>query len=435
MPTFVITWKPLSENEDRGWPLEKLLNLVDQVEAHGYADEPWRFQAHKMAQIGDRVFLLRQGQHRKGVIGYGRIHAAPFRDSDKKWYAPVRFEHLVNPDEQILIPHAKLLTLSDEVRLWDRQASGTSIPTAVAAALENLINKESSANPDPKPGGDWSGNEVRIIINDYFDMLLSESKGIPYNKTEHRNALQKTLPARSSGSIERKHQNISAILVAEGLPYIPGYKPLPNAQALLRSGVQAFINENRTRIYEILDGFDTVPENKPTIKDPAQVFMAPPQPSDEKLTDSPGSTKKGTFIDYAARDQANRALGLRGESFVVDLERRRLFDAKREDLADQVEHIAQTQGDGIGYDVRSFDPQSSAELHIEVKTTNSGPSASFYLTANEIEYGKNHPAQFRIYRIYNFKADPCIFVIHGDPSAGLKLEPTLFRASLKSVKR
>jgi len=79
----------------------------------------------------------------------------------------------------------------------------------------------------------WSHEEVEAIVADYFNMLDNELRGIHYNKTEHRRALSILLKTRSDGSIERKHQNISAVLIDQGFPYIAGYKPLRNYQQLL----------------------------------------------------------------------------------------------------------------------------------------------------------------------------------------------------------
>src|SRR5690606_23368079 len=76
-------------------------------------------------------------------------------------------------------------------------------------------------------GTHWSDSEIDLIVADYFDMLALEQAGSPYNKAEHNRALQH-LTGRSPGSIEFKHQNISAVLVRLGLPRIEGYKPMPN---------------------------------------------------------------------------------------------------------------------------------------------------------------------------------------------------------------
>lgn len=63
----------------------------------------------------------------------------------------------------------------------------------------------------PKTNSRWSENEVKLIINDYFAMLLAEIQNWSYDKTEHRNLLIPQLSDRSKGSVEFKHQNISAV--------------------------------------------------------------------------------------------------------------------------------------------------------------------------------------------------------------------------------
>jgi len=63
---------------------------------------------------------------------------------------------------------------------------------------------------------DWSDNEVSAIVTDYFDMLEIELRGESYNKAEHNRQLAQILNSRSSGSIEYKHENISAALLDLG---------------------------------------------------------------------------------------------------------------------------------------------------------------------------------------------------------------------------
>ena len=60
-------------------------------------------------------------------------------------------------------------------------------------------------------GMDWNDDELDIIVADYFTMLGSELRGLDYNKSAHRRALVERT-GRTEGSIERKHQNISAVL-------------------------------------------------------------------------------------------------------------------------------------------------------------------------------------------------------------------------------
>jgi hypothetical protein len=87
-------------------------------------------------------------------------------------------------------------------------------------------------------GTDWSRLEVEAAVSDYFDMLTKELRGESFNKAEHNRELRSSFVARTKGSIERKHQNISAALIDLGYPYIDGYKPLTNAQHLVSQIVE-----------------------------------------------------------------------------------------------------------------------------------------------------------------------------------------------------
>lgn len=69
-------------------------------------------------------------------------------------------------------------------------------------------------------------------------MLRLELQGRPYNKSGHRRRLRGSLKGRSEGAIERKHHNISAVLIDLAFPFIDGYKPLSNYQELLRDVVE-----------------------------------------------------------------------------------------------------------------------------------------------------------------------------------------------------
>ncbi len=80
----------------------------------------------------------------------------------------------------------------------------------------------------PRMAEFWSLPEVELVVADYFAMLWKELAGLPIDKTAHRKALQPRLNGRSHGSIEFKHQNISAVLINFDQPYVNGYKPRQN---------------------------------------------------------------------------------------------------------------------------------------------------------------------------------------------------------------
>ena len=83
-------------------------------------------------------------------------------------------------------------------------------------------------------GEDWSDHENDLIIADYFAMLQDDLAGLPYGKAEHNRQLRGQID-RGRGSIEFKHQNISAVLKALGEVWIEGYKPAMKFQMSLVS--------------------------------------------------------------------------------------------------------------------------------------------------------------------------------------------------------
>jgi hypothetical protein len=99
-----------------------------------------------------------------------------------------------------------------------------------------------------------------------------------------------------------------------------------------------------------------------------------------------------------------------------------------------VEPVCWSIGDGLGYDIKSFDPSTGEEIHIEVKTTVGPPETPFYMSAPEIDYAKSCAVKYRIYRVYNYSnSDPQVrFFVLDDPLSGerLRLTPVSYRVRL-----
>ena len=124
----------------------------------------------------------------------------------------------------------------------------------------------------PMSSVDWTRSEVEAIVDDYLSMLTSELAGTPFSKTSHRRALLARLNSRSEQSVEFKHANISAALLDAGLPYINGYKPRSNYQALLAEVV--------------IDRLNTTPTLLEVAAADADLPMAVPEVDDEGFTRS-----------------------------------------------------------------------------------------------------------------------------------------------------
>ncbi|WP_199321918.1 hypothetical protein [Leptolyngbya sp. FACHB-321] len=119
--------------------------------------------------------------------------------------------------------------------------------------------------------------EVEAVVADYFTMLSLELRREPYNQAAHRRNLLQLLKGRSEGAIERKHQNISAILMEFGYPYIFGYKPLGNYQSLLYEVVVDRISLDSS-FSAIVQQAVEEPANIPTVEDLLSRLDSPPEP-------------------------------------------------------------------------------------------------------------------------------------------------------------
>lgn len=279
-------------------------------------------------------------------------------------------------------------------------------------------------------GQDWSQAEVDATVQDYFDMLRAEAAGEPYNKSEHNQALRRLLNGRSKSSVELKHQNISAVLDAIGLPYINGYKPRGNSQLLLRKSVQAYVLKHHQAVGNIVDALEEL--KLPGEKTYHAALVEPPQREAFVPSSAHVRQRLPRKLDYAARDEANRKLGRAGEQWVIGYEQHRLTERGHPELFQRLDWVSDTQGDGAGFDILSFE-DDARERFIEVKTTNGGAGASFLVSHNELMFSQEVEEQFHLYRVFQFRDGPRLFTFSGDLSLHVHLTPTDYRASFRSV--
>src|SRR5262245_1175796 len=122
---------------------------------------------------------------------------------------------------------------------------------------------EATAEEEQPARQDWTEWEVGLIVADYFAMLERELFGKPFSKAEHRRALTPQLGGRSDPSIEFKHANTSAVLTGLGLPYVQGYKPRGNYQALLAQEIEAFLDRDPAYLERLADAPAANPDKAP----------------------------------------------------------------------------------------------------------------------------------------------------------------------------
>lgn len=274
---------------------------------------------------------------------------------------------------------------------------------------------------------DWSREEVEAVVADYLAMLASELGGEPYNKAAHNRALQRVLGRRTHGSIERKHQNISAVLIDLGFPYIEGYKPLGNYQDLLRSVIEDRLDGER-RLQEIVASAvvarppaPRLPSDLLTIEVPAPAGVEDSYAFRDRAPRRQTSAKR----DYLAIEARNASLGLEGERLVLRFEHERLWRAGQRKLADRIEHVSQTRGDGLGYDILSYEADGR-ERFVEVKTTRFGEMTPFFVSRNEVRASGEIGDQYQLCRVFTFAREPRLFALHGPLAHTCNLDPIEF---------
>lgn len=278
-------------------------------------------------------------------------------------------------------------------------------------------------------GQNWSQEEVEACVADYLRMLTMELNGQRYSKTEHAQALLERLDGRTRPSVEFKHCNISAVMVALGYPYIDGYKPRGNFQTLLLDVVESHLQAN-TALQEAVQAAVLRPAVTATPGDTESIWVPPPLPrrvAEESAVYAPRFS--AARRDYLAQESRNRSLGRAGELFVAELETRRLHASGKKQLAGRVEHVAATRGDGLGFDVLSFDDDGRERL-IEVKTTAFGELTPFYVSRNELARSEADADHFHLYRLFDFRERPRLFDLPGSISVRCQLEPVSYLARL-----
>ncbi|HBY63369.1 MAG TPA: hypothetical protein DEH78_26395 [Solibacterales bacterium] len=259
-------------------------------------------------------------------------------------------------------------------------------------------------------------------------MLASELSSTPYNKAAHRRALLPKLRGRSEASIEFKHANISAALLDAGLPYIIGYKPRSNYQALLLDVITERLSPDSALLH-IAEADADLPIAVPEVDDILSVLIERPVLSErpERLVSEPAAASIRLPTNYIEREARNRALGNAGELFVINFERARLIHAGKEALAARIEHTSKERGDHEGYDVLSFDADGAPRL-IEVKTTKYGGETPFFISRNEVAVSEREAERYQLYRLYSFRREPRLFTLPGAISANCLLTASSFMA-------
>ena len=121
--------------------------LVERFEVDPTTAVPlWRIASYQTAQVGDRVYLFKQGVDPRGIFGVGEIIDSPKLrmdptdiDEGQRYRVKIRFNCLVDPAQKFLLDYQVIRDILPET-LVTAQASGTRVPEDVASELERRLS-------------------------------------------------------------------------------------------------------------------------------------------------------------------------------------------------------------------------------------------------------------------------------------------------------
>ena len=142
MSTYLLTWSP------KKWRWADLPGRIREIRRKGFCVTDWSCGNNKSITKGDRVFLLRQGEEPRRVVGAGRAASDSFEEvhwSREKaragrttMYVMVRWETLLNPETESILPREWLNHGALSGVNWNTQISGINIRREAAEVLEGM---------------------------------------------------------------------------------------------------------------------------------------------------------------------------------------------------------------------------------------------------------------------------------------------------------
>jgi len=154
----------------------------------------------------------------------------------------------------------------------------------------------------------------------------------------------------------------------------------------------------------------------------------------DTVTPRKRATKKAAAkkVDFESLNKTKKTRGTFGEVLVFNDEVTKIASLGLECVVD---HVSLTQGDGLGYDILSFN-EKGEEVFIEVKTTTQNKIDGFYLTPKELQVALDNENNYKLYRVYHLDIKAGTYsveIFDGKEIESLfDLTPVSYVASLKA---
>jgi hypothetical protein len=110
------------------------------------------------------------------------------------------------------------------------------------------------------------------------------------------------------------------------------------------------------------------------------------------------------ITNHTQNNAENKRIGDLGEIWILKHEKDFLIKQGKMKLAEKVSHSAKNKGDGLGYDILSYD-LNGEKKYIEVKTTKGRKNTTFFISRNELERSKIEKENYYLYRVYEYNEE------------------------------
>lgn len=186
MPTYLLTWNPDKFAWDQLDEEAKAMARGEAVESR------WSCGNTKSIGPGERIFMLKQGRHGRGIVGAGWTVRGTYQDAH--WdpelarqgieinYVRMRLDSLLQPNAEPILNVESIASGPLADVYWGRPASGTTLEEPAATALEALWAEhiDSLDRQEPHKDAELSGVEgatrLRLVRHRQRERRLREAK-------------------------------------------------------------------------------------------------------------------------------------------------------------------------------------------------------------------------------------------------------------------
>jgi hypothetical protein len=297
--------------------------------------------------------------------------------------------------------------------------------TEVISHIRELESKKNTTDSKYRSAKREKREYIDGVLNQYKDTYLYRKRSDSYGFAEKLQIYSDASEHFSDGDYldyfndHRKYVNSRDIKV---MPYKRPVQQNLNKSVVTNDTFSVLSNQATN----VIKQNSIKPEDLELVLENVAVDI-PPQQVGKQIN----SRNNFSSFNIQSQEKLNMVIGDMGEEAVANYEKKQFQKSGRNHLAERVEIVSKTIGDGLGYDVLSFD-QYGNEKFIEVKTTRSDSStANFSFTRGELNFLTRNPDTAFVYCVFGVNQNnPRLKIYSAKQFLNKSFEPVEYRASV-----